>query len=104
VAGAILLGVLLAGGWSLGALGGGPLTASEARSHEGERTTSIAAAQPVSRTTYVVQPGDTLWSIARRLQSPAAAQRGDDVRPLVDALAASRHGRPLEVGETIVLP
>ena len=54
--------------------------------------------------TVVVQPGDTLWSIARAVRSPAAAQRGDDVRPLVDALAAQRHGRPLEVGETIVLP
>jgi hypothetical protein len=50
-----------------------------------------------------VQPGDTLWSIAR-----AAVANGDtggtDVRPIVDHLAAERHGRPLEVGETIVLP
>jgi Tfp pilus assembly protein FimV len=48
----------------------------------------------------VVQPGDTLWSIARRL-SP---EPGTDVRPVVDALAAARDGRPLEVGERIVLP
>ena len=38
--------------------------------------------RPVTRSTYVVQAGDTLWSIAERL-SP-----GEDPRPVVDALTA----------------
>jgi nucleoid-associated protein YgaU len=103
VAGALVLGVLLAGSWALGVLGGGSLTASEARSpSSATAAVSIGAVEPVSRRTYVVQPGDTLWSIARALTG--TTDPGADVRPTVDALAAERHGRPLEVGETIVLP
>ena len=52
----------------------------------------------VAERTYVVQPGDTMWGIAR------AAQPRGDVRPLVDRLAAERRGRPLRVGERIVVP
>jgi hypothetical protein len=71
-----------------GASGGGPLT---------------VAGQPVSKidvtlathTHVIVQPGDTLWSIARR------AQPTGDIRPLVSSIEAKRHGRPLQVGETI---
>jgi nucleoid-associated protein YgaU len=61
--------------------GGGPLTASG-------RGTSV----------YVVQPGDTFWDIARRLQP------GGDPRPLVAELVAA-HGSPVLVaGERIQLP
>ncbi len=90
---ALVLGILLAGSWVLGALGGGSLTASEAGS--GSATLTL---EPVARSTYVVAPGDTLWSIARRF-----APEGD-VRPVVDALAAHRNGRPLQVGERLELP
>ncbi|HUP86287.1 MAG TPA: LysM domain-containing protein [Acidimicrobiales bacterium] len=94
---AIVLGALLAGSWVLGALGGGSLAASE-RGSQSTRPAVALPVQPVSRSTYVVEPGDTLWSIARQLQPTG------DVRPVVDALAAARAGRPLEVGERIVLP
>ena len=70
-----------------GSSGGGPLT---------------AVGQPVSidaslatHTRVIVQPGDTLWTIARRVQPTG------DVRPLVSNLEAKRHGRPLQVGETL---
>ena len=68
--------------------GGGPLTASEPAALE---------LQPVRRTTYIVQPGDTLWTIARRLQPTG------DIRPLVDHLASARDGAPLRAGERVVL-
>ena len=98
-AAALFLGALLTGSWVLGALGGGPLAASESGSSSTPTASRIELqVQPVSRSTYVVAQGDTLWSIARHLQPEG------DVRPVVDALAATRHGRPLEVGETIVLP
>jgi len=90
VAAALVLSALLAGSWLLGILGGGPLTASGATSH--------LQVQLVSERTYVVAPGDTLWSIARSVQPTG------DVRPVVDALAAELHGRPLQPGQTLRLP
>jgi hypothetical protein len=70
-----------------GASGGGPLTAPG-------QPVSINAAL-VTHTRVIVQPGDTMWTIARRVQPSG------DVRPLVSSLEAKRHGRPLQVGETL---
>lgn len=70
----------------LGGLGGGPLAASEP-----------ASMRPVAAVTYVVQPGDTLWAIARR------AQPTGDVRSLVDSLARAHGPGPLLVGERLTL-
>lgn len=55
---------------------------------------------PVSRGTYLVRPGDTLWAIAERLAP------GEDPRALVDAIvdANGLDGRTLESGVTLVLP
>jgi hypothetical protein len=47
---------------------------------------------------YVVQPGDTLWNIARQLHPQ------DDPRPVVDQLASQLHGASLQVGQRLVLP
>ncbi len=47
---------------------------------------------------YVVKPGDTLWSIATRVD------RGGDPRPLVDRMAAQLGTYELQPGETIDLP
>jgi hypothetical protein len=47
---------------------------------------------------YVVQPGDTLWSIARQLHPQ------DDPRPVVDELASQLHWGSLQVGQRLVLP
>ncbi len=46
---------------------------------------------------YVVQPGDTLWSIARQVQPSG------DVRPLVERLERSNHGARLRVGDRLTL-
>ncbi len=70
----------------LGALGGGSLTAPE-------RPLPVDAGR-----VYVVQPGDTFWSIAREVE-PAG-----DVRPVVDRLVAEHGGSTLVVGEPIRLP
>jgi hypothetical protein len=74
-----------------GASGDGPLTVAG-------RPVSSVNPVLVSRTRMIVQPGDTLWSIARR------SQAAGDIRPLVDAMASQRHGRALQVGETIEVP
>lgn len=68
-------------------LGGGPLTAPE------ESTSRPAAAH-----VYVVQPGDTLWSIAARTEP------GADPRVLVQRLTDETGGAALRPGQAIVVP
>lgn len=85
----LLAAVLLAVGAVPGRLGGGPHPAPEPLS---------SRPVPLAAVSYVVQPGDTLWAIARALQSDG------DLRPLVARLAAGRAGAPLQPGERITLP
>ncbi len=73
---------------ALAGSGGGALTAS------GSSGASSSSAGHV----YVVQPGDSLWSIVE------ATSRGGDPRPEVDRLAAQLDGRPLLPGQRLVLP
>ena len=77
--------------WLTGMSGDGPLTVA------GQPVSNLDTALVTSKR-IIVQPGDTLWSIARR------AQPTGDVRPLVSQLNAHRDGRPLQAGETIILP
>ena len=83
VAVAVGLAALVMAGKAGAALGDSPLAVPERRP---------------ATTPYVVQPGDSLWSIAARLEPDR------DPRPLVDALAASRGGEPLVPGEVITRP
>ena len=83
----VLLFVVVAARAALGALGGGPLAAPE--------TPAVGAGG--ASATYLVQPGDTYWSIARHLQPSG------DVRALVDHLSSEHGGAPLQPGEQLVL-
>jgi hypothetical protein len=75
--------VLLMAGKAGAALGSSPLE---------------APGRPPSVTHYVVRSGDSLWSVARQVAPD------EDPRPVVDALAAARHGAPLLPGETVDWP
>ena len=77
----LAVGMVLLAGKAGGALGGSPLAAPERR--------------PATVVRIVVQPGDSLWSIASRLQP------GQDPRRLVDQLSAARGGTRLVPGEVI---
>jgi hypothetical protein len=48
--------------------------------------------------TIVVQPGDSLWSVARRLEP------GSDPRAVVDAIVEARGTAEVMPGETITWP
>jgi nucleoid-associated protein YgaU len=73
---------------ALAGTGGGPLTT----------TGAAAGISTASETVWVVRPGDTLWTIARRVEP----QR--DPRAVVDQLANELHGTSLYPGEQIPLP
>ena len=55
--------------------------------------------RPAPRVTYVVQPGDSLWSIARRVAP------GQDPRPVVDRLIEANDVRGgLQTGQELSIP
>jgi Tfp pilus assembly protein FimV len=55
--------------------------------------------RPAPRITYVVEPGDTLWSIARRVAP------GRDPRPVVDGLIEANDVRGgLQAGQELSIP
>jgi hypothetical protein len=55
--------------------------------------------RPAPRVTYVVEPGDTLWSIARRVAP------GRDPRPVVDGLIRDNDVRGgLRAGQELSIP
>jgi hypothetical protein len=85
----IFAGLVLALATMAGRLRSVPHAASEPRS---------LSTELVGRQVHVVQPGDTLWSIARALHPSG------DVRALVQQLADARHGAELRVGERIEIP
>jgi len=53
---------------------------------------------PASTETYVVQPGDTVWKIARRLQPEG------EVRPLVDRIVKANGGASVQIGDRLEVP
>lgn len=80
--------VIIAVQAALGRAGGGPLT-----------TTGVAGGlRAAAAESWVVRPGDTLWSIA------SAIAPGRDARPIVDRLAAELGGSSLFPGEVVPIP
>jgi hypothetical protein len=74
---------------------GAALGGSSPASPERRPAAAHTSARSTSSRSTVVRPGDSLWSVASRLAP------GSDPRPVVDALAAARHGTVLVPGETI---
>ncbi|MEX0847066.1 MAG: LysM domain-containing protein, partial [Ilumatobacteraceae bacterium] len=63
-----------------------------------DRGADPASGSTVGHTTYVVQPGDTLWAIAERLYPSA------DVPQVVDALVTVNGGAAIEAGTVLNMP
>jgi nucleoid-associated protein YgaU len=64
----------------------------------GDGTPDPVAGSSSAAEVHVVQPGDTLWSIARSLEPEG------DVRLVVDRLVDLNGGAPITVGQQLVLP
>ena len=60
-----------------------------------------AADEPLAVVSHVVQPGDTLWSIASTVAEP-----GEDIRLVIDDVARLNQlaSSSLQVGQTLRLP
>jgi nucleoid-associated protein YgaU len=59
---------------------------------------SASERHPVSPVTHVVQPGETLWSIAQRVHP------NGDVASYVDQLVRANGGNTIRVGQQIIVP
>jgi hypothetical protein len=81
----------------LGLASAGVGTITDGRSAPTAPAAPSPATSPLSDESYVVRTGDTLWTIARRLQPTG------DVRPLVDRLADRAGGAGLQPGQRIDL-
>jgi LysM repeat protein len=77
---------------------GGISVAGRALAGRGGVPASAPAAQPVQSAPYVVQPGDTLWSIAQRFRGERS------LAGYVDALVQANAGPDITVGQRLVLP
>ena len=75
-----------------------PVPALDATATATATAGSATVAERHAASGYVVQPGDTLWSIARRLQPEG------DLRPLVDQLVDLNGGTDLAVGQRLPIP
>lgn len=89
---ALLFAMVLAlaiGNGALAGLAPGPAASAPA---------SASAGSATAGTEVTVEAGDTLWSIARRIQPSG------DVRPLVDQLLAVYGTAPLQPGQQLTVP
>jgi nucleoid-associated protein YgaU len=57
-----------------------------------------ASAAAIGQSTYIVQPGDTLWAIAERVYA------GDDIAGYVDVLVSLNGGSQIVAGQHLLLP
>jgi nucleoid-associated protein YgaU len=92
---ALLMAVALIGGAATA--GRALLDAATAVEPSSPQPVEVPAQPPAVGQTYVVKPGDTLWSIA------VAIAPDTDPRPVVDALREANGGPDLQVGERLVI-
>jgi LysM repeat protein len=87
--------VLLVSAGAARIAGGGPSAAGATSPTSADAPGAAGVAAPA---TVVVQPGDTLWSIAEDIAPHV------DVRITVDQLVALNGGSPIVVGQELVVP
>lgn len=91
---AVVCSVVWGTGQVLASRGGAPASAPTARPAHSTDVTATAA----YAASYVVQPGDTLWSLARRHHG------GQSTESYLEQLIEINGGTALEVGQVVLLP
>jgi nucleoid-associated protein YgaU len=95
---AVLCSVAWGTGQVLASRGGAPASAPTARPALAAATDDVTDATDAATATYIVQPGDTLWSLARRHHGQQSPER------YLERLIEVNGGTALEVGQVVVLP
>lgn len=95
---ALLLVVVVVGVLALGRGAFAGLAPAPAAASGPAVAAAPAPAAAASGTSIVVRPGDSLWSIARRIQPTG------DVRGLVDELAAANGSTAIRAGDRLTIP
>jgi hypothetical protein len=90
----IVLVLLVSAGHVVANRGGAPASASMIR----PANASAVVDAPVAANVYVVQPGDTLWSIGERFHGHTV------LADYVDALVAANGGTVVQVSQALTLP
>ena len=91
---AIVLVLLVGAGHVVANRGGAPASTSAIR----PVSAVVVADAPVASNVYIVQPGDTLWSIGQRFHGHAS------LADYVDALVSANGGTRLQVSQALALP
>lgn len=76
----------------------GGLAAGRALAGRGGVPASAPAVQPIQQPAYVVQPGDSLWSIGERFHGDRT------LAAYVEDLVQANGGADIDVGQRLVLP
>ena len=97
---AIVLVLFLSTGHVVANRGGAPASASMIRpaSATSPSSDAVPVAAPAAANLYIVQPGDTLWSIGQRFHGNTV------LADYVDALVATNGGTVLQVSQALTLP
>jgi Tfp pilus assembly protein FimV len=90
---AIVLVLLFGTGHVVANRGGAPASASMIRP-----ANSITVGVPTPANVYIVQPGDTLWSIGQRFHGHAS------LAGYVDSLIEANGGTELQISQALTLP
>ncbi len=91
---AIVLVLFAGAGHVVANRGGAPASALTVR----PASVAAAAGATASASTYVVQAGDTLWSIGQRFHGQTS------LSDYVDALVAANDGTKLQISQALTLP
>jgi LysM domain len=93
---AFVLVLLVGGGHVVANRGGAPASASMVR--PAIAASALSAVDAAVTVSYVVQPGDTMWSIGQQFHGRA------QLAQYVDALVAANGGTQLQISQSVVLP